>query len=287
LFKLFFSAIETLVIFLVFNPDIIVGFGGYASFFAIFLGWVFKKKTLIHEQNVIPGLANRLLARLVDKIAISFAQTSEFLTFAKKRTVLTGYPLRQDLMRIEKNKALSFFGFSDDRVTLLVMGGSQGSHKINMCVADALYAFGQKHRIQLIHLSGKTDCAYLRSFYTLNNIKAAVFDFLRQMHYAYCAADFAIARAGAGTVMELAYFRVPVFFIPYPYAAGHQKENAKVLQESRACIIIDDKELSPQRIQMILSQYLDNPSEFVYNRIPEVVRPDAAQNLVELLVSLS
>lgn len=285
--RLFFSALETLIILFTFNPDVIFGFGGYASFFLVFFGHIFGKRTLIHEQNVVPGLANRFLARFADRIAISFLQTKDFLSFVKEKTVFTGYPLRQDLIRIEKNKALSFFGFSEDRVTLLVVGGSQGSHKINICVADALYTFEQKHKLQLIHLSGKSDYAYLRSFYALNNIKAVVFDFLKEMNYAYSAADFAIARAGAGTVMELAYFKIPVFFIPYPYAAGHQKENAKVLQDNRTCIIIEDKEINAQRIKMILSQYLDNPAAFIYQTTPEIVQPQAAESLVDLIISLS
>jgi len=263
----FRATFKTAGLLLKFNPDIVVGFGSLASLPCVTLGWFLRITTLIHEQNVFPGRANRFLAYLVDKIAISFQETRNFLKVNQKKIVFTGNPLRKEIFQVEKDKARDFFGLSRSKFTILVMGGSQASHRINLALVKALSAISVKNDLQVIHLAGESDFNFLREEYKKLGIEAKVFIFLKEMQYAYSAADLIVSRAGATSISEIIYFKTPAIIIPYPYAYKHQAKNAQVLRKNGAALVIDDAQLDTDELKINLEALLHNAKELEKMRV--------------------
>jgi len=257
--KFFKGSLESLILLLEFRPDIVVGFGGLDTLILVLLAWMFRIKTLIHEQNVIPGRANRLLARFVDKVAISFPETKNHLNISEQRIVLTGNPLRQYLNRVERQEALSFFGLDDDKFTILVMGGSSGSHKINMAFLEVLSGLPHTIKLQAIHIAGVLDYSPLADSYKGLKVKIKLFHFLQDMQYAYSTCDLVVCRAGATTIAELIKFHLPAVIVPYPFAYKHQLSNSKILEKLGTAIIINDEELDGPTLRNTLDDLINNP----------------------------
>lgn len=259
-FKLLRGSFESLFLLLEFRPDIVVGFGCLDSVPLLFFAWLFRIKTLIHEQNVIPGRANRLLAIFADRIAVSFPETAKFLKDFQKKTVVTGNPVRQELEQVEKKEALDFFGFNENKFTILVMGGSLGSHNINGAFLKAASCIPDKSKLQIIHLTGIKDYELLNKSYKDLDVDSKILDFFNAMHYAYSACDLVISRAGATTITEVMFFKLPAILIPYPYAYQHQLNNAKFLQQKGCAVIIEEEDLDKGRLRETIQVLIDNPA---------------------------
>jgi UDP-N-acetylglucosamine--N-acetylmuramyl-(pentapeptide) pyrophosphoryl-undecaprenol N-acetylglucosamine transferase len=258
IFNFLRGSLESLLILMRFHPDIVVGFGSIACIPLVLLAWVFRMKTVIHEQNVIAGLANKVMSAFTDKIAISFVKTKEYLSRYQNKLVLTGNPLRKELILVEKNKALDFFQFKPDKYTILVSGGSQGSSSINKEFLQAISRLSAQFDFQVIHLAGANDYAQVKNAYENLNITSRVFGFFKDMQYAYSAADLAVCRAGAITITELMFFKLPAVICPYPYAYQHQRANAEVLKTMGSAIIIEDSRLQEGKLtETIKSVFLD------------------------------
>jgi len=266
------GAWEGMRIILKFRPDVVVGFGSLNTVALIFWAWLFRVKTIIHEQNVIPGGANRLLAKLVDRVAVSFSQTSSYLNISAEKIVLTGNPLRKGLVPIGRKQALDFFEFKEGRFNILITGGSQGSHKLNSVCSEAIAACQKKDGLQLIHISGIQDYSCLKIKYASLDLAYRLFDFFPEMQYAYSIADLAICRSGAATIAELQKFRVPAVLVPYPFAYAHQEANARVIADLGAALIIKDAQLRAEKLTAKLAEFLANPEKLkamrrAYSRI--------------------
>ena len=234
---------ESLIILYKFKPDIVVGFGSIDSIPLVMFAWLFRVKTIIHEQNVMPGKANRFLAKFVDKIAISFPNSRKYFDFPEGKVVLSGNPIRNSLKKISKEIALNFFSLNKDKFTILVMGGSQGSQHINSAFLNTLRLIKNKDNLQVIHLLGRDERRGVAEEYDKVHVEAKVFDFFSSMEFAYSAADLAITRGGASTVSELIYFKLPSIIFPYPYAYKHQFENAKILCERGCAAVMNESDL--------------------------------------------
>ena len=280
--------LQNLKIILEFKPDLVVGFGSLDSIPLLLLAWFFRIRTLIHEQNVIPGKANRLLAKFVDQVAISFEQSREYLHINLQRVILTGNPIRKELVRIDKSRAREFFSLHKDKLTILVTGGSQGSQHINYAFSDCVISILGLVDFQVIHICGSKDYEMLGKKYKDFNSKIKLMPFLDKMQYAYSAADLAITRAGATTVAELIYFNLPALVVPYPFAYVHQYENAKILQKDCLALIINDKELDTSKLKELLISLLKDPEKINSMRSKEkhISGGSAAQILAKLAVSL-
>ncbi len=283
------GSFESMFILLAFRPDIVVGFGSLVCIPMILFAWLFRIKTLIHEQNVIPGRANRLLAKFTDRIAISFAETGDYLKDSKRKIVLTGNPIRKELTRIDKSKALEFFGLSSGKFTILVMGGSQASHRINLEFLRAVSTIPDKSAFQVIHLAGRADLGLLEKSYKDLNIYFRLFDFLEPMQYAYSACDLVVSRAGATTIAEIIFFGLPAIIIPYPFAYKHQIANAKVLESLGAGIIIQDNELDMGILNKNIEELINNPARFkaMCSSYDDNSRLNANDLLADAVLSLS
>lgn len=283
------GALKSFYLLISFKPDIVVGFGSLNSAPFILLAWLMRIQTLIHEQNVIPGRANKFLSRLCDKTAISFERTSAYLPVSAQRLLVTGNPIRRQLRKTERKEALGFFGFDEGKFTVMASGGSQASARINECLLKALPGMPDIGRLQVIHLCGSRDIDCLNKAYKELGIRARLFTFLDKIHYAYSIADLAVTRAGASTISELIEFCVPAIIIPYPFAREHQKANAAMLKEAGCAIVIDDDGLSPQSLRQEVSSFISDPGKCCYMRrnYAKFQTANAAGLLVDAVLSLS
>lgn len=285
----FKGAWEALRIMMKFCPDVVVGFGSLHTVALLFWAWLFRIKTVIHEQNVIPGKANRLLAKFADKLAISFSQTRSYLAASCEKVILTGNPIRKELIKLGKKDALNFFNFKEGKFNILIVGGSQGSHKINAVSFDALTALPQKQDLQVIHISGVQDFAGLKAGYAVSGVTCKLFDFFSAMQYAYSAADLVICRAGATTIAELQKFCLPAILIPYPFASAHQAGNARVLEDIGAAEVILDADLAAEKLKDKLQEFFHDSQKLkfmrqAYQKLPVL---DAAEMLAKEVLTLA
>lgn len=289
LYYFLLGAIESLRIFIKFKPDVVVGFGSLNTIALVFFSWMFRAKTIIHEQNVICGRANSFLAKLADKVAVSFKETKSYLDIAEEKIVFTGNPLRSDLARLDKVKALDFFKFKAGKFNILITGGSQGSHKLNEVCFKAISACQKNDFLQVVHISGREDFILLKEKYAALSLTSKVFDFFPPMQYAYSIADLVICRAGATTIAELQKFGLAAILVPYPFAYAHQLANAKVLEQLGSGIIIQDSQLTEEKLKKQLTAFLENPekSEDMRQAYAKIRVQDAASVLAKEVLNLN
>ncbi len=258
--RLFFQAAGLLI---KERPAIVVGFGGYLTVPFVFAGRFTGAKVMIHEQNVLPGRANRILGALAaHRIIISFDRSRAYFGRKNRKVFLARYPLRRALQPVARHEAFAQLGLEEGLFTILVIGGSQGAHRLNQAFTDAVRLNKDRGRWQIIHCSGSADLDFVRRAYEGLGVRCKVFAFLDQMHYAYSVADLVVARAGAGCVHEVMRFGLPSVLVPYPHAGQHQLENARVLAEKGAALLLEEKRLTPE----LLSGLLDLFSEDAFRR---------------------
>ena len=228
-------------IFRKFNPQVVLGMGGFTSTAPVLAGRMRGIPTFIHESNAFPGKANRHTARFVRAVLLGFRECAAF--FPKAQTEVHRHA---DSLHLAADRSRG--GARETRAapgipTLLVMGGSQGASGINQALIKAMPSL-QDIPLQVIHLSGSRDERLLADNYRRENIPAYVAAFHHRMEEVYSAADFAIARSGAASLAELAAFALPALLIPYPYAADdHQTRNAEIFVRANAAILVQESEL--------------------------------------------
>jgi len=250
-----------------FRPDVVVGFGGYLSAVGIFLGRMSRIPTVIHEQNVLPGRANRWLSSLTDTVAVSSPQTAKFLS-RRARVEVTGTPVRPHLKQGNPQQARAFFRFDDRRPVVVVMGGSQGSQAINrLAVRMWESASAQdRHEVQVVHLAGPAEIASVEQAYRALGVEARVYGFLREMEMLYAAASLVISRAGATSIAEMTALLVPAILIPYPHAGAHQLANARWMESVGAAAVCEEAGLTPAALWQQLSGFLQRPDRLIQMR---------------------
>src|SRR5207253_8445259 len=195
-----------------FNPQVILGMGGFTSTAPVLAGKMRGVPTFIHESNAIPGKANKMTARLVRAVLLGFKECAAF--FPKVRTEVTGTPIRTELKRLDQQVARERLGLRADLTTLLVMGGSQGASGINQAIIKSL-PFLHDVPLQVIHLSGARDERLVADNYGREKIPAYISAFHHRMEEVYSAADLLVARAGAASLAEFAAFSLPSILIPF------------------------------------------------------------------------
>lgn len=257
--KLFKSVAECKHIINTNTPDIVFGVGGYASLPMVFTASLKKIPTVILEQNTVPGLANKILGRFADAVAITYPETIEY--FPKEKVYLTGTPIRREILSGDRERAVKIFKLEEGRLTILIFGGSLGARKINKAITEGLsYLIPLRDKIQIIHQTGDGDLSWVQSEYKNLSFKATVLPFIFDMAEAYSMADLIICRAGASTVAEITALGKASILIPYPYAAyNHQEINARRLLSRGACELILDKELNGEIIAKKIFKILANP----------------------------
>ncbi len=220
-----------------FAPDAIIGFGGYAAFAACMAGKLREKPVAVHEQNSVPGMANKLLGKIVDRVFISMPDPQE--NFLPRKTVLTGNPVRSNI------RALRSAAKTDPSVRrLLVVGGSLGARAVNNAVIAMLPAL-RDAGIVVHHQTGKTEAEAVRAAYAQAGMEGCIVEpFIDDMAAAYAAADLVLCRAGATTVAELTVAGKPAVFVPFPHAThNHQVHNARFLERQGAALVVEESQL--------------------------------------------
>jgi UDP-N-acetylglucosamine--N-acetylmuramyl-(pentapeptide) pyrophosphoryl-undecaprenol N-acetylglucosamine transferase len=223
------------------NPDVVIGTGGYVCGPVVAAAQILGRRTLLQEQNSVPGATTRMLAPRADEVHIAFERSGSYLK-RRDNVRLTGNPVRETIGTVSRNDGARFFGLEPGRKTLLVFGGSRGASTINAAVARVAGDLAGEG-MQIIWQTGDEDAGTLRGSFGDRADRIRLSPFIEKMEYAYAAADLAVCRAGASSLAELMQAGVPAILIPYPYAAAdHQTENAKAMVEGGAALRIADTE---------------------------------------------
>jgi len=278
LLKLPMGVLSAAKVIMTFKPDIIIGVGGYSSVPVILGGFFMRKPVILHEQNQIPGIANKLCSRFAKKIFISFKETISY--FNQTKTALSGNPVRRAF-----SKDLSTDNRKEDSsLHILITGGSQGASGINQAMSDAVTHLQKGSAFSCVHQCGQKDMAILKKAYEKARIQAEVTEFVTDMPSAYARADLIISRSGALTVSEIITTEKPAIFIPFPQAAdNHQYYNAKPLADAGAAEIIPENELNGKRLAERLNFYEANRDHLkkMAEKLSGFNKQDAAKLIVD------
>lgn len=268
-----------------YKPDIVVGFGGYASFPICKFATMMGKPLFLHEQNCEAGLANRILALLARRVAVSFKETEK--AFGKK-AIFTGNPIRKKLLLIKREDAQRFYKLDPGKFTVLVLGGSQGSQRINMIVGDMLEILSEeeKKQINIIHIAGIRNISDVRKRYEGSGVGGCVCDFVEDIGYTYAMADLIVSRAGATALFEIAALGIPSIMIPYRFAGGHQYRNAEALEKAGGTVIMDELGLTPQALREKIFGLKNDKAKLktMSEAAKNFAVPDAAKRLADCIL---
>ncbi|MFZ3209528.1 MAG: undecaprenyldiphospho-muramoylpentapeptide beta-N-acetylglucosaminyltransferase [Geobacteraceae bacterium] len=271
-----------------FQPDLVLGVGGYASGPVVLAARGMRISRFIHEQNAIPGITNKILARVSNKVFISLEESRRF--FPTGATLLTGNPVRKEILAAAGNPPQPPFD-KGGRPTgrgdfhLLVFGGSAGAHSVNMAVVAALpFLRHIGERLYITHQTGENDLSEVREAYKREGVQALVVPFIDDMAAAYSAADLVVCRAGATTIAEVTACGKACIFIPYPFAVDdHQRRNAEALLKEGAGFMLLEQELSGERLAQKVLELVDDPPrvERTAENARKLARLDAAEVIVD------
>lgn len=266
-----------------FKPDLVFGVGGYVTGPVLLAARLLGIRTAIHEQNSIPGLANRMLGRIVDRVFVSLPGSEGYFPAAKVR--LAGNPVRRELLARAQETAAPH-----ERLTVLVLGGSQGARAVNRLVVEAVGLLAEKNRLNIIHQTGIHDAEWVKSGYNAAAVAARVEPFIRDMATVYSEADLIVSRAGATTLAEVTIFGRPAVLIPYPYATDdHQRHNARYLAEHGAALMADEAELTGAKLAGMLAGLLADSAKRgrMAAQARELGRPAATETIINECLALA
>ncbi|AGB41704.1 undecaprenyldiphospho-muramoylpentapeptide beta-N-acetylglucosaminyltransferase [Halobacteroides halobius DSM 5150] len=277
-----------------FKPDIVVGTGGYVCGPTVLAASLSKVPTLIHEQNAYPGLTNRMLARVVDKIALSNLDAKKHFSTPEK-TILTGNPIRPEILRKDKLTSYKELGLAPQKKIILVFGGSRGAKSINQALVN-IYPKLKESDLQVLHITGKrdfSDIAKQAKEQGINNLEAGniiIKSYSYNMEAALAIADLIISRAGATGLAEITACGIPSILVPYPHAAeNHQEHNARSLERNGAAKVILDQNLTGEKLFKLFNKLIKDEPKLnkMAKESKKLGKPNAANKLVDLILSLS
>lgn len=264
-----------------FQPDVVIGVGGYASGPAMLAAILKHIPTLAFEPNLVPGFANRVVSRFVSAAAVHFEQTAEHF----RNAVVTGVPVRPAFFKIPQKP------FSPAAPTLLVFGGSQGARAINQAVTRSLPELARRlPNVHVIHQTGERDYNEVQATYAAASISAEVHKFIDDMPAFFARADLVLCRSGASTVAEIAAAGKPAIFVPFPRAADdHQRRNAEAMEQANAAVVLEETKLDEVWLLDTVCALMDDPARLA--RMSDAARrmshPEAAKEIAELAAKVA
>lgn len=275
-----------------FKPDYVIGTGGYVSGPVVLMGVKNKAKTLIHEQNAYPGLTNKILARFVDRVAVTFEDSVEYFK-KQEKIIVTGNPIRSEILTIEKEEAYKKLNIGKDKPLVLSFGGSGGQYRLNNAIIDIL----KKEKIedfQLIHVTGKRlhedFMSKLEDKSVLDNKNIHILSYLHDMPEALNIADLVIASSGAITLAEISAIGLASILIPKSYTAeNHQEYNARAFEDAGASKIILEKDLEADLLYRNIVEIIDDRSKLddMADRSRKLGNTKATEDIVRNIMNLS
>ncbi len=279
IFKIFIGFFQSFFILQKFKPDVIVSAGGFVSFPVVIAGWCLRIPALIHQQDIVPSLTNKLLSPFAQKITVVFEKSLK--DFPRKKTILIGNPVRQEIFQGKKERAISEFQLEKNLPVILIIGGGTGALRINQLVVQALPKLVKF--CQIIHLTGgKLKKEGLTKFSRYHS-----YDFLTdRMKDALAAADLVISRAGLSTLTELSFLGKPTILIPIPNS--HQEKNAQYFQERGAAVVLPEKNLTPDKFVEEIRKILFDQSKLneLSERIKTMIKSGAEDRMIKIIFSL-
>ena len=277
-----------------FRPDVVIGTGGYVCGPILLAASLRRIPTLIQEQNVVPGITNKILSKFVTKVAVGTPEAAK--NFPKSKTIFTGNPIRSEVMTARREAAAKVFGLDPKKPTVLVSGGSRGARAINRAMIGVLAEAAAYTQVQFLHVTGKAEYDDTivrlmdtgRDFVRLRHI--LVKPYLYNMPEAMALADLAIFRAGATGLAELTARGIPSILVPYPYAAGnHQEFNARALEAAGAARVILNRDLTTESLNAVLAELLSEPRKLkkMAEKSKALGRPHAARDIANLVLEIA
>ena len=267
-----------------FNPDVVIGCGGYVTAPVIWASHKLGKKTFIHEQNSVVGLANKYLSHYVDKVGVSFENT--ILDFPKNKAILTGNPCSEKAVNIEKANKKDY-NLSNDKKLVTIVMGSLGSRTINDTIINNLDKFKDKD-YEILFVTGNNYYEKIKDNEIPSNIK--IVPFIKELPKVMKITDLMISRAGASTMSEIMSLGVPTIFIPSPYVTNnHQFKNANVLVEQKASLLIEEKDLTIDKLINTIDNTLSNKEEYdkIKNNLLKLGIKDSSERIYKILKDLT
>lgn len=275
------------------RPDAVIGFGGYVSIPVGFAAIARRVPLVLHEQNSVPGLANRVLSRWADAVGVTYEESAALMAHPE-RVVVTGNPVRQAVMGSSRQEGREKLGLSPGATVLLVFGGSRGARHLNSSLVGLSQRLLSIPELQVIHVAGKAEVSAVRAALQGAGGDGAgrwrVLDYLDDMGSALAASDLVVARAGATSIAEITALGLPAFLVPYPYATDdHQTKNAATMVAHGAAELVADSDLDGERFGDALAGLLGDPvrraSMSAASRA--LGRPDAAERVAALALEAS
>ncbi len=287
LVKLMVGVVQSFGILLRRRPNVTLLTGGWANVPLALVMWLLRVPSVIYLPDIEPGLTIRFLQRFARKVAITVPDSAQY--FRDGQAVVTGYPLRQRMLRATRDEGLNHFGLDSTRKTLLVTGGSQGARNINIAIIENLTQL-LDCGLQIIHLTGTGDWERARqqaaSLGELSHYHPL--PYCHEMGLALAAADIVVCRSGASILGEQTFFGLAAILVPYPYAWRYQKVNADWLESRGAGIYVADEDLTVQLVP-VLKSLLDDPERLatMQARARALAQGDGADNIAQLLLDLA
>ncbi len=260
------GVIDSLKIINQFKPDIVVGTGGYVCGPVVLAASLKKIPTMIHEQNVFPGITNKILSKVVDVVAISFAEAEKYFPEdAVKKLVLVGNPVRKDILTADRRKSRIKLNLSSDTILIYSFGGSGGQPSLNKAIIDVIKKYNKQKGIRIIHVTGKNHHHDFMNQINEDNIdigdNIVILDYMYDAATALSASDIVIGSAGAITIAEITVTGVPSVLIPKTYTAeNHQEYNARALEKVGAAKVILEKNLNGSELIKAIEEIIENKS---------------------------
>ncbi|QEK11953.1 undecaprenyldiphospho-muramoylpentapeptide beta-N-acetylglucosaminyltransferase [Crassaminicella thermophila] len=275
-----------------FKPDLVIGTGGYVCGPIVFIASLLNIKTVIHEQNVIPGITNKILGKFVNKILVSFEESKQYFNYSNK-IVVTGNPVRKDFIDIDKTQCRKALGIYDERFVIMSFGGSRGAEKINETMIEVLKKFNGSKDITIIHVTGSIHYEATLKKLNKNNFKMKdniiVKEYIYDMSKYMGACDLVICRSGAITLAEITAMGLPAILIPSPYVTNnHQELNAKVLEKNGAAVLIPERELTDKNIVNLVELFLRDRNRIkeMANKSKTLAKPNATDIIYTNILNL-
>ena len=283
------AAFQVLEVLRSFQPDVLIGLGGYGCVVPVAMARLLNTPTMLFESNAIPGKVVRALAPLVDCLQVQWERGAEKLKAG--RVMVTGNPVRRRIFQGRRADALRSFNLAPSKVTLLACGGSQGALPLNAILLGALRVLPtDPRRLQVLHLTGPEHLSKVRCAWLPPSLCYRAVGFLEEMELAYAAADFVLSRAGGAALAELTALGLPSILVPYPYAAeGHQQANARVISDAGAAFYEEQARLSPRKLAHLIAELVERPGlrAEMSARCRALGRPHAARAVAVAVAGLA
>lgn len=274
-----------------FQPQIVIGVGGYVSFPILWSAQMLNIPTVLHEQNSRLGMANRILAKKAQKVFLSFPLVENLPEeqYPANKFLITGNPVRHAfLSHPSKEKICAKLELNPNLKTILVMGGSQGAHTINLAISDMLNKL-EPEEFQIIWITGNNDYDKYKNLASQSKIPLKIYPFYEDMADLMSASDLVVARSGASTLAEITVLGKPSILVPFPYATdNHQEYNARSLENAGAAEVLLDKDCSIDTLLPCIRKILNNPIllENMSKSAKKLARPLASETIAEEIIKL-